>query len=137
MALLLLGMAPARADQGQELTVNGEVVENTVARITFDGDIVVLHFTDQTSQSADMGEVRLKFIPKDATAIRCLKEVVADKLDVSGLDPGTTVTVLDASGRQVLTAKAADVRMQLSTQSLRSGVYFLKAGKQMVKFVKR
>ena len=137
VALLLLGNGAAWADQRQELVVNGEHVEKTVARITFDGDNVVLHFSSQDSQTADMGDVVLKFIPGTATAIRCLKDVVADKLDVSGLQPGTEVMIFDASGRQVLTTKATDVRMQLSASSLKSGVYLLKAGKQIVKFVKR
>ena len=137
VAAMLLGFLPVMAEQEQQLVVNGETVEQTVVQMTFEGDNVVLHFSDQSTQTADMDQVVLKFIPGQVTAIHCLRDVVSDKLDISGLSVGTEVVVFDASGRQVLTAKATDVRMQLSAQSLPGGVYVLKADKQIVKFIKR
>ena len=137
VAAMLLGFLPVMAEQEQQLVVNGETVEQTVVQMTFEGDNVVLHFSDQSTQTADMDQVVLKFIPGQVTAIHCLRDVVSDKLDISGLSVGTEVVVFDASGRQVLTAKATDVHMQLSAQSLPGGVYVLKADKQIVKFIKR
>ena len=136
-ALMLLGTGIVWADKTQELMVNGELVTQTVDRITFEGDNVVLHFTGQGTQAADMDDVELKFIPGTATGVHCLRDVVTDRLDISGLLPGTNVAVLDASGRQVLTARAEETRMMLSAKTLKSGVYLLKAGKTTVKFVKR
>lgn len=134
---LLLCALPAVADTVQTLTVNGERVGKTVARMTFEGDNVVLHFSDGSTQTDDLSVVVLKLDVTSTDGIFALKGTVADKLDIDGLAPGTPVTVYDASGRTVLTAKADEVKAAISVKSLKKGVYMMKAGRQLVKFVKR
>lgn len=55
LGCLLMTLA-AMADDVQTVTIGGTTVNKTVTQITFSGDDVVLHFSDGTSQSADMDE---------------------------------------------------------------------------------
>jgi hypothetical protein len=132
---LLLCSASAMADTGQTLTINGETVQKAVVSMTFDGDNVVLHFDDQTTRTADMAQVVL--LNPVTTDIYSVKGVVSDKLDIQGLAPGTEVIICDASGRMVMKAKADEAHTMLSAKSLKSGIYVMKTGKRVVKFMKK
>lgn len=60
--LLLSAMSlNATADDIQTLTLNGQTSDKTVSRITFSGDNAVLTFTDQTTATCDMEQVKLEF----------------------------------------------------------------------------
>lgn len=128
---------PVSADSTQTLTVNGQKVEKVVAQITFDGDQVVLHFTDEGQQSADMDAVTLAFTLDDTSAIGTIRESVTDLLSIEGLPAHADVLVFDATGKRVLSTKASNARALLSTTHLKSGIYLLKAGNQVVKFIKK
>jgi len=132
-SLTSLGMT---AQSGQELTINGQTVEKTVARISFDGDNVILAFADETREVADMETVVLSF-ELSPVAIYELKSTVGDKLDLSGLEPGTEVTVYDAAGKKVVSGIVGHGHLQFSTKAMQKGIYMLKAGDRLVKFVKR
>ena len=132
--LLLCAMPLMADDVKQTLTINGETVEKAVVSITFDGDNVVLHFDDASEQSADMNTVTLN-IDVSGTGISVLKGEVTDRLSIEGLPEGTPVTIYDASGRLVLSSLASN--LSPLTSHLPHGVYVLKAGNQIVKFVKR
>ena len=132
-AVLLFSLG---ASANQKLTINGEEVQKTVATITFDGDNVVLTFSDQSQQTADMATVIISF-DTDASAIHSLKSPVGSMLDISGLAEGTELTIYDAAGKKLSYTKAGKDRSTLSVENLKSGVYILKAGNKIVKFVKR
>lgn len=53
LSLLCLG---AMADDGQTVTVDGQTVDKTVNKITFDGDVITLHFKEGGAQDVDMGD---------------------------------------------------------------------------------
>lgn len=138
VAAALLALAQTMlAATVQTLTVNGETLDNTVAQITFEGDNVVLHFSDATTITVDMDDASLSFVYSDATSIKSLREPVGESLLLNGLEPGTVVTVYDASGKQTLTAKAEDASTLLSAKTLKAGVYLLKTDKHIVKFIKK
>ena len=61
--LLLAGMLSTAVFAGnkQTVTIDGQVIEKTVSEITFDGDNVVLHYADNSSDQADMSLVTLSF----------------------------------------------------------------------------
>ena len=130
---LLLGVMVHAA---QKLVINGEEVQKTVATITLDGDNVVLTFSDQSQQTADMATVIISF-DTDASAIHSLKSPVGSMLDVSGLTEGTELTIYDATGKKLLSTKASKDTSTLSVENLKNGVYILKAGNKIVKFLKR
>lgn len=61
--LLLAGMLSTAVFAGskQMVKIDGRVIEKTVSEITFDGDNVVLQYSDNTSDQADMSLVTLSF----------------------------------------------------------------------------
>ena len=61
--LLLAGMLSTAVFAGSKQTVkiDGQVIDKTVTEITFDGDNVVLHYADNSSDQADMSLVTLSF----------------------------------------------------------------------------
>lgn len=134
--LLTMGLS-MQAENVQTLTINGEKVEKQVARITFEGDNVVLAFSDKTTQTADMESVILSFVPQDLTAIGTIQNPVGKTLSIDGLEPGTEVLIYNAEGKKMLSARASEVQTILKTKSLKKGVYLIKADNQVVKFFKR
>ena len=49
------------ADNKQTVKIDGQVIDKTITEITFDGDNVVLQYSDNTSDQADMSLVTLSF----------------------------------------------------------------------------
>jgi len=135
--LLLMSVSFAKAESKQTLTINGQIVESVVTRITFEGDNVVLHFKGGESQTADMDAVVLGFEYSPTTAISVLRGTVDNYLNLAGLDEGTVVSIYDAQGKLVRTTTVREAKAVLSVSTLRSGVYVLKAGRRIVKFNKK
>ncbi len=134
--LLLIGGVSAIADQ--LLTINGETVEKTVTRITFDGDNVVLHFGDETS-SHDMESVSLKFKKTDAIAniqTGFVTGLVGDMLFVEGIEEGARLEVYNIQGMLCTEVVAAGNSAEIDMSGFNAGVSVLRAGNQVVKFVK-
>jgi len=136
VSFFFLGTTIASAENVQSLIINGETVAKTVTKITFDGDNVVLYFSDTTQQSADMGGVVITFA--DPTAIQSLtafqlKGIVNGQLNLQNVREGATINVYDAAGRQVVSTRQSQI--DLSRQ--KAGVYVLKVDNHVVKFVKR
>lgn len=61
--LLLAGMLSTAVFAGskQMVKIDGQVIDKTVTEITFDGDNVVLQYSDNTSDQTDMSLVTLSF----------------------------------------------------------------------------
>ena len=134
--VMLLSTVPLQAETEQSVVINGDSVEQTVTRMTFDGDNVVLTFDDNTTTTADMGTVSITFTT--ATGISplsgyVLKAPVDGMLDRSNLPHGQEVMIYDANGKQLLRTN----RHQIDVKSMKAGVYLLKTGSQIVKFIKR
>jgi methionine-rich copper-binding protein CopC len=137
MLCLLTFVMSAQAGNVQTLTINGEKVEKLVTRITFEGDEAVLTFSDQTMQKSDMESVKLSFTPEDLTAIGFIKNAVNKSFSIEGLEPGTEILIYNAEGKLVIKGCASENLTILKAASLKKGVYLMKAGRQVVKFVKR
>lgn len=75
--------------------------------------------------------------PKGSGQTPMLSGDVNSKLTVSGLAPGTEISVYAADGRPAMAAKANNGGATLSVAHLAPGVYMLKAGSAEVKFTKR
>ena len=136
-AALLMLASPIKAVTTQTLIINGEPVEKVVTKITFNGDLAVLTFSDATEISEDMGNVILQFSSAPTSikdiAVFQMNKVVDGELNIEGLPAGTQVVIFDASGKQLMATMAS----KINVSSLKSGVYVLKAGNQIVKFVKQ
>ena len=136
-ATLLMLASPIKAVTTQTLIINGEPVEKVVTKITFNGDLAVLTFSDATEISEDMGNVilRFSFSPTSIKNVEAfqLNNVVGDNLDINGLAEGTKVVIYDTSGKDVITTNGSNINVS----GLKPGMYILKAGNQIVKFVKQ
>lgn len=129
----------AQADVQQTLTINGQKVEKVVSQITFSGDNVVLHFNG-SEESYPMNDVQIDFSGAsgiNSVSTFTLNGIVDGQLNIAGLAAGTSVAVYDVSGKKVAATRAQGDATQLDINNLNGGVYILKAGNQIVKFVKR
>jgi len=131
--LLLIGMS---VNAKQTLTINGTEVDKTVATMTFSGDDVILTFSDETDQTVDMSSVVISFSSSSSIAYT-LKTPVGSELNIEGLTEGSEFEIYDSTGKMLINAKANGTSANVSIESLKSGVYILKAGNQVVKFTKR
>ena len=136
-AIMLILVTPAKAETTPTLIINGETVEKVVTKISFEGDLAVLTFADTSVSSEDMENVILRFSDcatsiKDINAFQ-LKQAVDGSLNIKGLAEGTQVQIFDASGKQMTATNDATINVS----SLKPGMYILKAGSQIVKFVKK
>lgn len=68
--------SPTMADTKQTVVVSGQPVGKTVKQITFDGDNVVLTYTDDTSQAEDMSLVKISFAYGETTGVNQVENVL-------------------------------------------------------------
>ena len=112
--LLLAGMLSTAVFAGnkQTLKIEGQVIEKTISEITFDGDNVVLHYADNSSDQADMSLVTLSF-------------------------SYTTTGISQVEGiKQALQGKVYNLQGQCvgsSLQGLSKGVYIINGKKVIIK----
>lgn len=138
LAAGLLIMGASSAFSTQILTINGETVEKTVSRITFDGDNVVLHFGNETS-TYDMESVSLQFKKSDGIAdiqTGFITGLVGDLLVIEGVENGTVLEVYNMQGILCCSVKAVGNSAEIDMSGFNAGAYILRAGNQIVKFVK-
>jgi len=110
--MLLATAVPAQADDTQIVTIGGQKIEKPVSRLTFDGDKVVLHFTDDTTQEADMEDVTIAF--SIVNAMTSLKAEASD----------APLAYFDMNGRQLKKAP-------------KKGPFIIQKGKKVVKIMKQ
>ena len=120
--------------QQQEIIINGQ--------LTFSGDNVILLFDDNSTQSTDMGDLSIRFIDDGTTDIRQLqtfrmKQLVDGRLEIEGITAGTAIFIYDTTGKILLRTVAVEDITILDISSLKKGIYFIKTGKQIIKFIKR
>ena len=143
LLFLIYLAAPSWAQTQQTVTINGQTVDKTVVKITFDKDQVVLHFSDGFTQTADMDNVSIAFSPSDAESISSLQSnafifhgVVNGQLTIGNLLEGTHLTIFNANGQRMMSAQSTGGTTTLQVSQLPAGTYILKAGSQFVKFQK-
>lgn len=123
------------------VTVNGSQVEKTLTRMTFSGDRVILHFSDgSASRTEDMATVTVSL--SAVTGIDRVKtfagrQLLDNELFLEGIAAGDRVTLYDVSGRMRMQTTAASETVRLSLAGLKTGVYIVKAGNNIIKFQKK
>ena len=101
------------AGNKQTLKIEGQVIEKTVSEITFDGDNVVLQYSDNTSDNGDMSLVTLSFSYSTTTGIS----------QVEGIKQALQGKVYNLQGQCVGS----------SLQGLSKGVYIINGKKVIIK----
>lgn len=110
-AMLLSLGTTVQADNKQVVTINGQTVDKTAQKLTFDRNNVVLHFTDGQTMTVDMADVVITLTEVDA-----LKAVNNDK-------ENAPLLYFDLNGRQL-------------GQAPEKGAYIIKKGTKVVKLMK-
>ena len=130
------------AQTSQVVTVNGTTLTGKVVKtITFSGSDATLVFSDNSSETYDMGLVTIAF--DYTTGINTIETFNVDgtidgEMNVSGVDAGSAVMVFDLSGKQVVATRASkDGNANVDATGLKSGVYIMKAGNKSIKFIKK
>ena len=137
---LFLTVGTAFADNSQVVIINGQEVEKFATKITFSGDNAIVTFSDGTTDTADMSNVVIYLnVSTDISKVQTFNYngIIGDDIRLSNIAEGTAVTIYDATGKVLQQVKATDTTLSLNTASLKSGVYVLKAGNQIVKFLKK
>lgn len=113
--LLLAGMLSTAvfAVSKQTVKIDGQVIDKTVTEITFDGDNVVLQYSDNTSDNGDMSLVTLSFSYSTTTGIS----------QVEGIKQALQGKVYNLQGQCVGS----------SLQGLSKGVYIINGKKVIIK----
>lgn len=137
---LFLTVGTAFADNSQVVIINGQEVEKFATKITFSGDNAIVTFSDGTTDTADMSNVVIYLnVSTDISKVQTFNYngIIGDDIRLSNIAEETTVTIYDATGKVLQQVKATDTTLSLNTASLKNGVYVLKAGNQIVKFLKK
>lgn len=128
----------------QTVTVNGvEVTGKAVTQITFSGDNAVLTFSDNTTQKEDIGLISIAFdYTVDTSGIGSVSMfnfsgMVDGRLQLGGLEAGTAISLYNVTGKKLASATAADGSVSIDVSGLSRGVYIVKAGTKVVKFMKK
>lgn len=113
--LLLAGLLSvnAFAENKQTVTIDSQAVGKTVKEITFDGDNVILSYSDNTSDTKDMSLVSLAFTYDGTTGI--------DQVETT--EKALQGKVFNLNGQYVGT----------STEGLAKGVYIVNGKKVIIK----
>ncbi len=132
----------AWADATQTITVNGTAVTGkTVASISFEGDNAVVVYSDNSTETSPLEQVKISFA-YSSTGIKNVSVfnftgIVDGQLHLSGLKAGSSVAVLDTAGKVQQRAVASDGETIVDVSGLQHGVYMVRAGEQIVKFMKK
>lgn len=108
----IMGAVAAQADSTVVTTVNGIPETRELVRITFDGDNVVLNYSDNTFDTADMTLVTVALSHEEQSAI---EEILADPAKAAG--------VYNLKGQRI-----AD-----TPEGLKAGVYIVNGQKVLVR----
>ena len=143
--LLVSATVMMAEDVSAHITVNGSAVTKIMSEISFSGDDVVIAYSDGTSANfAKSDDIEITF--NQPTSVEATQEafetftyggIVGDELVVSGIADGTPVIVYAINGVNVASGKVSGDSARINVSGLTSGVYILRAGKKVVKFIKK
>ncbi len=110
-------------------------------KLTFNGDKVIITYSNgENSGEVDMESVVITFTTSTgigAISTYQFNGIVDGTLNIGNIADGTPIVVYNTSGSIVASVKSSGNSAQIDINGQPSGIYLLKAGKQVVKFVKR
>lgn len=90
-----LGSGRVMAENIITVTVNGQPVQNSVQSISFLEDNAILTFSNEATQSVDMGELSISFEYQEETAITSIKDYTHQTAHIYTVDGRTVNTTAD------------------------------------------
>jgi len=122
--------------------IDGQELQQTVARISFKGDTAVLHFSGTDSLSIHCLLLSVEFTegsglsPLQNTRILLARNPVKDILPLENLEAGSRLLLYNIEGRLLKTQQVHASSAQIDLSDLPAGVYLLRTGKYLIRFVK-
>lgn len=125
------------------LMINGSQAERSdVVEITFAGDYLKMAYDNGETFAMDMETVEINFT--DATSIKesfantfSYNTLVEDQLELTGLETGSLVQIFRMDGQLLFSSHIEGEAVSIPVSNYASGSYLLKAGNQIVKFIKK
>ena len=111
--------------------------------MTFDGDDVRIVFSDNSTETVNMEWVKIFFnngttnIGEMKTAVFNYHGAVEEYLTLSGIPEMTGITIYDTAGKQKTQVRANNEVTSIYVGNLVKGIYTAKAGKFVIKFIKK
>ena len=143
LAVICMGVN-CNAQTKQIVIVNGDKLEGkSIMSMTFDGDDARLSLSDNSTLTINMEEVKIYFdledtgIEEKQIKVFNYNGVVDDYLTVSGVPKMTNFVIYDATGKLRTQARTDNDTSSIYVGNLGKGVYTAKAGKHVIKFVKK
>lgn len=136
-------MLSASAAKVALMTINGQPVNKAVASVSFSGDKISVIFDDASVADADLEAVAISFGEPSAlgeisgSSFFRFDGAVGDILTLDGLDENVTVAIFDLGGKQVFGPASFSGEAEINVSSLQPGAYLLRAGNNVVKFIKK
>lgn len=157
ITMLLLCSAQVLCAQTTDyvITVNGSVLEQKAAEMWVYRPYGVNYYVPQTKlriaweeedgnwSTLDLNPLQAKLFFGDAATDDIGKPKIfdggnlQDKLRLGGLPEGTPVMVYNTAGHQCLSTRISSKETPIDTSKLPSGIYIVKAGKTVIKFIKK
>ena len=141
LALAALAFSLSAAAE-QKLFLNGEeTTGKVVTQMAFSGNDVILTYDSGTTETLDMQAVEIVFGTVTALhsniQMSTLHTQVGNTIVVSGTEKGDAVEVYSLSGQKIASTVAASDQTTLSLGNATKGIYLLKVGNSVVKFIKK
>ncbi len=119
---------------------------NSIGRITFADDNAIIKFKDSEAGEYNLGKLsgikRISFDGIDMASVASTKSNVSvevypnptsDRILVSGVEEGETIRMFSSEGKLVYAGTSAEI----SLANLKTDVYLLQVGKEIVKIIKK
>ncbi len=139
----LLCLFSLQAFSERIVRIEGQELQQAVSRISFKGDTAVLHFSEGDSLSIPCLLLAIEFTAEDGlstlqnTRVLLARNPVKDQLPLENLEAGSRLLLYDTEGRLIKTQEAKASSEQIDLNGLPAGVYLLRTGKYLIRFVKQ
>lgn len=129
----------ADGSQRQELLSDVDKIEigtEALTLVTIGGETSTVPYSDldRILVGAEYSAIKEITTPSD---IAVWPTTTSDRVNISGLAPGSPITVFALNGTQVLAVKASESLTSISLAGLPAGIYILTVDKTAVKIVKQ
>lgn len=142
LLLTLLCLCSLNSYSERIIRIEGLELQQAVSRISFKGDTAVLHFSEGDSLSTHCLFLTIEFTgdsglsPLQNTRVLVARNPVKDLLPLENLETGSLLLLYDVEGRLVKAQQAHASSEQIDLNGLPAGVYMLRTGKYLIRFVK-
>ncbi len=123
--------------------IEGQELQQELCRIHFSGDTAVLHFAQGDSLSTLCVLLSIEFTkesglsPLSVSDFLLARQPIRDQVLLNNLEVGMDLVLYDIQGRLIKKQLATSDSEQIDLQGLPPGVYLLRAGKCLIRFVKQ